>query len=87
MRQAALLGRDVTFLALLDVMPWLERGELVRVVPGWHVHAGEVSIYYPTRNLLPAKTACSSTTWTKPSGTIACVTGSRPAWHRSRAAR
>lgn len=56
MREAALLGLDVTFLTLLDVMPWLERGELVRVAPGWHAHAGDVSIYYPTRNLLTART-------------------------------
>ena len=56
MREATLLGLDVTFLTLLDVMPWLERGELVRVAPGWHAHAGDVSIYYPTRNLLPART-------------------------------
>jgi len=56
MREAALLGLGVALLALPDVMPWLKRGELVRVLPGWHAHAGDISIYYPTRRLLPAKT-------------------------------
>lgn len=56
MREAALLGLGVALLALPDVMPWLKSGELVRVLPGWHAHAGDISIYYPTRRLLPAKT-------------------------------
>jgi DNA-binding transcriptional LysR family regulator len=56
MREAALLGLGITFLALMDVLPWLQRGELVRVAPQWHAYAGDISIYYPTRKLLPAKT-------------------------------
>jgi DNA-binding transcriptional LysR family regulator len=56
MREATLLGLGVALLALPDVMPWLKSGELVRVLPGWHAHAGDISIYYPTRRLLPAKT-------------------------------
>lgn len=56
MRAAALLGLGVTLLAVPDVLPWLERGELVRLLPRWYVDAGAISIYYPTRSLMPAKT-------------------------------
>ena len=56
MRAAALLGLGVTLLAMPDVLPWLERGELVRVLPRWYADAGAISIYYATRSLMPAKT-------------------------------
>jgi DNA-binding transcriptional LysR family regulator len=56
MRAAALLGLGVTLLAVPDVLPWLERGELVRLLPRWYADAGAISIYYPTRSLMPAKT-------------------------------
>lgn len=56
MREAALLGLGVTLLAMPDVLPWLERGELVRLLPHWYANAGAISLYYPTRTLLPAKT-------------------------------
>lgn len=56
MREAALQGLGVTLLAVPDVLPWLERGELVRVLPQWYADAGAISLYYPTRTLLPAKT-------------------------------
>lgn len=56
MRAAALLGLGVTLLAMPDVLPWLERGELVRLLPRWYVDAGAISIYYATRSLMPAKT-------------------------------
>lgn len=56
MREAALLGLGVALLAVPDVLPWLERGELKRVLPGWYADAGAISLYYPSRNLLPAKT-------------------------------
>lgn len=32
-------------------------GELVRVLPGWYSDAGPLSLYYPSRRLLPAKTS------------------------------
>ena len=56
MRAAALMGLGVTLLALPDVLPQLERGELVRVLPHWYVDAGAISVYYPTRNQMPART-------------------------------
>lgn len=56
MREAALLGLGVALLAVADVLPWLERGALVRLLPGWYADAGAISLYYASRTLLPAKT-------------------------------
>jgi DNA-binding transcriptional LysR family regulator len=28
----------------------------VRLLPGWHADAGPISLYYPSRTLMPAKT-------------------------------
>ncbi|WP_322094950.1 LysR family transcriptional regulator [Paraburkholderia bannensis] len=56
MREAAILGLGVALLAVSDVRPSIERGELTRVLPRWYVDAGSISIYYATRALLPAKT-------------------------------
>lgn len=55
-RAAALMGLGVAVLAMPDVLALLERGELVRLLPDWYVDAGAVSLYYPSRTLLPGKT-------------------------------
>jgi len=34
----------------------LRSGELVRLLPGWYSDAGPLSLYYPSRKMLPAKT-------------------------------
>jgi len=31
-------------------------GELVRLLPGWYSDAGPLSLYFPSRSQLPAKT-------------------------------
>jgi DNA-binding transcriptional LysR family regulator len=56
MREAAILGLGVALLSVSDVLPSIERGELVRLLPRWYADAGAISIYYATRALLPAKT-------------------------------
>lgn len=56
MREAALLGLGVAMLAVPDVLPALETGGLIRLVPRWYADAGAISIYYASRTLLPAKT-------------------------------
>ncbi len=56
MREAAILGLGVTLLVLPDVSAQLQRGELVRLLPDWHADAGPISLYYPSRTLMPAKT-------------------------------
>jgi DNA-binding transcriptional LysR family regulator len=56
MREAALLGLGVAMLAMPDVLPALESGCLTRLIPHWYVHAGAISIYYASRQLMPGKT-------------------------------
>lgn len=55
-REAARLGLGVALLAVPDVLADLETGALARVLPRWHADAGEISLYYASRTLLPAKT-------------------------------
>ena len=54
--RAALLGLGVTLIAVSHVLPHLERGSLVRLVPQWYSDGGPISIYYANRTLLPSKT-------------------------------
>ncbi|MER9969097.1 LysR family transcriptional regulator [Mesorhizobium sp. M0060] len=56
MCRAALLGLGVTLIAVPHALPHLERRALVRLLPQWYADGGPISIYYPTRTLLPAKT-------------------------------
>lgn len=56
MRAAALLGLGVALTAMPDVLPDLEAGRLLRLVPRWYADAGAISLYYASRSLLPAKT-------------------------------
>lgn len=56
MREAARLGLGVAMLAVPDVLPELENGSLVRLLPHWYADAGAISLYYASRTLLPAKT-------------------------------
>ena len=55
-REAACLGLGVTLLALIDVLPELERGDLIRLLPDWYADAGTLSLYYASRTLISAKT-------------------------------
>jgi DNA-binding transcriptional LysR family regulator len=54
--RAALLGLGVTLNAVCHVLPHLESGALVRLIPQWYIDEGPISIYYASRTLLPAKT-------------------------------
>ena len=56
MREAAKLGLGVAMLTVPDVLPDLENGTLVRLLPHWYSDAGAISLYYASRTLLPAKT-------------------------------
>jgi DNA-binding transcriptional LysR family regulator len=55
-RAAALLGLGVAMLALPDVLPALESGKLVRLIPRWYCDVGAIALYYSSRVMLPAKT-------------------------------
>lgn len=56
MCEAAQLGLGVAMLTVPDVLPHLESGTLVRLLPHWYADAGAISLYYANRELLPAKT-------------------------------
>ncbi|PJI95550.1 LysR family transcriptional regulator [Acidovorax sp. 69] len=56
MCQAAMMGLGLTVLPMPFALPWLARGDLVRVLPGWWADAGPTSLYYPSKKLLPART-------------------------------
>lgn len=56
MREAALLGLGVTLLVSPDVIAHIQHGELLRLLPDWYADAGSISLYYPSRTLMPAKT-------------------------------
>jgi DNA-binding transcriptional LysR family regulator len=53
--QGARLGMGVALLVMPDALPGLLDGSLVRLLPEWWVDAGKVSLFYSTRNLMPAK--------------------------------
>ena len=55
MRETARLGLGVSLIALFDVLPELERGDLIRLLPDWYADAGSISLYYASRRLISAK--------------------------------
>ena len=54
--QAARMGLGVALLPMLFAFASIRSGELVRLLPGWYSDAGALSLYYPSRRMLPAKT-------------------------------
>lgn len=56
MRKAARLGLGVALIAVIDVLPELERGDLIRLLPDWYADADAISLYYASRALISAKT-------------------------------
>lgn len=55
--EAVRLGLGVALLPMPFAFASIAAGELVRVLPGWYSDAGPLSLYYPSRRLLPAKTS------------------------------
>ena len=54
--QAAMQSLGIALASMPQAFPYLADGRLVRILPGWHVDAGHVSVYFPAQKLLPAKT-------------------------------
>ncbi|CAM3657202.1 LysR family transcriptional regulator [Rahnella bruchi] len=54
--RAAEMGLGMVMANMPDLLPALESGKLVRVLPEWYAEAGAVFLYFPTHKLLPAKT-------------------------------
>ncbi len=53
---AACQGLGVALVPMPFAFAHIAGGRLVRLLPGWYSDAGPLSIYYPTRSMLPAKT-------------------------------
>ncbi|NKI96088.1 LysR family transcriptional regulator [Rhizobacter sp. SG703] len=54
--EAAKLGLGVALLPMPFAFAPIASGELVRLLPGWYSDAGPLSLYFPSRSQLPAKT-------------------------------
>jgi DNA-binding transcriptional LysR family regulator len=54
--EAAVLGLGVALLPMPFAVDLIHTGALLRLLPGWYSDAGPVSVYYPSRRLVPAKT-------------------------------
>ena len=53
---AARMGLGVALLPMPFAFAMIRSGELLRLLPGWYSDAGPLSLYYPSRRMLPAKT-------------------------------
>ena len=53
---AARIGLGVALLPMPFAFASIRNGELLRLLPGWYSDAGPLSLYYPSRRMLPAKT-------------------------------
>jgi DNA-binding transcriptional LysR family regulator len=54
--QAVRLGLGVALLPMPFAFTLIASGELIRLLPGWYSEAGPLSLYYPSRRMMPAKT-------------------------------
>ncbi len=54
--KAAALGLGAAFVATSHALPYLQRGELIQLLPNWSADGGPISIYYANRRYLPPKT-------------------------------
>jgi DNA-binding transcriptional LysR family regulator len=54
--RAVVMGLGVGLVGMPHALPYLQSGELVRLLPRWFSDVGAVSLYYPGTKLLPAKT-------------------------------
>jgi DNA-binding transcriptional LysR family regulator len=54
--EAVRLGFGVALVPMPFAFAYIESGEFVRLLPGWYSDAGPLSLYYPSRKLLPPKT-------------------------------
>lgn len=53
---AVVRGLGITVVGMAHSIPFLERGEAVRVLPEWYVDSGTINIYFSGRKLLSRKT-------------------------------
>jgi DNA-binding transcriptional LysR family regulator len=56
MCRCAAMSMGVTLAPLTEAAAYLDRGELVRLLPDWYSDVGTTSVYFSGQRLLPAKT-------------------------------
>jgi len=56
MAAAAMHGSGIALVPMPHAARWLQEGKLVRLLPGWFSDLGVISLYYPSKKLLPPKT-------------------------------
>lgn len=54
--RGVLMGMGIGLIAMPHALPHLESGALLRLLSGWYVDAGPISLYFASQKLLPAKT-------------------------------
>ena len=54
--RASAQGLGIALVSMPMAVPFLDSGEVVRVLPDWYVDDGNISIYYAEHKLLPGKT-------------------------------
>lgn len=52
----AVMGLGIAFVGMLNALPHLRSGALVRLLPEWHADIGPISLYFAGHKQLPAKT-------------------------------
>ncbi|QSN65079.1 MULTISPECIES: LysR family transcriptional regulator [unclassified Caballeronia] len=56
MAAAAMQGLGIALIPMPHAARWLQQGSLMRLLPGWFAELGAISLYYPSKKLLPPKT-------------------------------
>ncbi|MDR5856546.1 LysR family transcriptional regulator [Caballeronia sp. LZ062] len=56
MAAAAMQGLGIALIPMPHAARWLQQGSLMRLLPGWFALLGAITLYYPSKKLLPPKT-------------------------------
>ncbi|WP_175945442.1 LysR family transcriptional regulator [Caballeronia sp. BCC1704] len=56
MAAAAMQGLGIALIPMPHAARWIQQGSLIRLLPGWFAELGAISLYYPSKKLLPPKT-------------------------------
>lgn len=54
--KSVIMGMGIGLLPMAHVRRFIESGALIRLLPGWQMDVGPVSLYFASQKLLPAKT-------------------------------
>jgi DNA-binding transcriptional LysR family regulator len=54
--KSVIMEMGIGLLPMAHVRRFIENGALIRLLPGWQIDVGAVSLYFASQKLLPAKT-------------------------------